>query len=52
MEEEKKRIDDLKTKDSESYLANLYERRRVILERMSDRSRQREEFSKRGSKGA
>jgi hypothetical protein len=33
--EEKKRVDALKTKDGEGYLANLYEARRKILERMS-----------------
>jgi len=33
-------------------LANLYERRRLILEKMSKRAKQREEIAKRGSKTA
>ena len=32
--EEKKRTEELKTKDKDTYLANLYERRRLILEKM------------------
>ena len=50
--EEKKRTEELKTKDKDTYLANLYERRRFILEKMQKRAKQREEISKRGSKTA
>ena len=49
---EKKRIEDLKNKDKQSYLANLYEERRKILERLQSRTKQKEELQKRGSKGA
>ena len=33
-EHDKKRIEELKTQDKDQYLANLYERRRLILEKM------------------
>jgi hypothetical protein len=36
-EEEKKRIEELKTQNKEQYLANLYDRRQLILERQADR---------------
>ena len=49
---EKKRIEDLKNKDKEAYLGNLYEERRKILERLQGRTKQKEELQKRGSKGA
>ena len=49
---EKKRIEDLKNKDKEAYLGNLYEERRKILERLQGRAKQKEELQKRGSKGA
>ena len=49
---ERKRIEELKTQNKDQYLANLYERRRLILEKMSKRSKQREEIAKRGSKTA
>jgi hypothetical protein len=45
-------VDDLKTSNKEAYLASLYDRRQVILERIQDRLKQREEITKRGSKGA
>jgi hypothetical protein len=35
-----------------AYLANLYERRRIIIEKMNERVRLKEENSKRGSKTA
>jgi hypothetical protein len=37
--EEQKRVDGLKEKDSEAYLANLYERRRRVMEKMQLRTR-------------
>jgi len=46
------RIEDLKQKDSVAYLGNLYERRRIIIEKMNERVRLREEIGKRGSKTA
>lgn len=49
---ERKRIEELKTQNKDQYLANLYERRRLILEKMSKRAKQREEIAKRGSKTA
>lgn len=51
-EEEKKKINELLTNNKELYLANLYDRRQVIIERMSDRQKQKEEITKRGSKTA
>ena len=51
-ESEKQRIEDLKSKDKEQYVANLYEQRRLLLERLQSRAKQKEEFAKRGSKGA
>ena len=50
--EEQKRVDGLKEKDSEAYLANLYERRRRVMEKMQLRTRQKEDLQKRGSKTA
>lgn len=41
-EAEKKRIDEMKNNDGEAYLGNLYESRRVVLERMQQRAYQRE----------
>ena len=38
-EEEKKKIDELKNNNKELYLANLYDRRTVIIERMSERQK-------------
>ena len=37
--EEKKRTEELKTKDKDTYLTNLYERRRLILEKMQKRAK-------------
>ena len=51
-EKDKKHIEELKNQDKDQYLANLYERRRLILEKMGKRAKQREEISKRGSKTA
>ena len=51
-EEEKKKINELLTNNKEQYLANLYDRRQVIIERISDRQKQKEEITKRGSKTA
>lgn len=51
-EAEKLRIEDLKQKDSVAYLGNLYERRRIIIEKMNERARLKEEIGKRGSKTA
>jgi len=42
----------LKSSDPDAYLKQLYGKRKEILDRISDRSRRKEEFSKRGSKGA
>ena len=51
-DEERKRVDELKTTNKEQYLQTLYDRRQVILERLQERARQREEITKRGSKTA
>ena len=51
-EEEKKRVDELKTTNKEQYLQTLYDRRQIILERIQDRVKQKEEIAKRGSKTA
>jgi hypothetical protein len=51
-EEERKRVEELKTSNKEAYLASLYDRRQIILERIQDRTKQREEITKRGSKTA
>ena len=52
MEEERKKIETLKNKDSGAYLSGLYSKRKEIMDRMSERAKKREEFSKRGSKEA
>ena len=52
MDEERKKIETLKSTDSHAYLAGLYDKRKEILTRMQDRAKRREEFSKRGSKAA
>jgi len=38
-EEERKRVDELKSTNKDQYLQNLYDRRQIILERMQDRIR-------------
>ena len=52
MEEERKKIETLKSTDADAYLQGLYERRKEILSRMAEREKKREEMSKRGSKQA
>lgn len=42
----------MKSQDPEAYLGNLYEQRRIILEKMQDRVNKKIEVSKRGSKAA
>ncbi len=49
---DREKIEDLKQSDPEAYLRNLYGKRKEILDRISERSRRKEEFSKRGSKAA
>ena len=49
---DKERIDELKNGDPDFYLKQLYFRRKEILDRLAERSRRKEEFSKRGSKAA
>ncbi len=49
---ESDRIAALKQQDPEAYLGNLYEQRRIILEKMQDRVNKKLEVSKRGSKAA
>lgn len=51
-EVEQARILALKQKDPEAYLGNLYEQRRLIIDRIQDRSNKKLEVSKRGSKAA
>ena len=51
-EEEKEKIEELKTSDPDVYLKSMYTRRKDILSRMAERSKKREEFTKRGSKAA
>lgn len=51
-EAEQARILALKNKDPEAYLGNLYEQRRLIIDRMQDRQNKKLEISKRGSKAA
>lgn len=49
---EREKIDELKSTDPDSYLKQLYCKRKEILDRITERSRRKEEFSKRGSKAA
>ena len=49
---DRERIDELKASDPDAYLKNLYVKRKEILDRIAERSRRKEEFSKRGSKAA
>lgn len=49
---DRERIEELKTGDPDAYLRNLYVKRKEILDRIAERSRRKEEFSKRGSKAA
>ena len=51
-EAEQARILALKNKDPEADLGNLYEQRRLIIDRMQDRQNKKLEISKRGSKAA
>jgi hypothetical protein len=52
MKVEREKIDEIKQSDPDSYLKQLYYRRKEILDRITERSRRKEEFSKRGSKAA
>ena len=52
MKVEREKIEEIKQTDPESYLAQLYCKRKEILDRITERSRRKEEFSKRGSKAA
>ena len=49
---DREKIDELKQSDPDSYLKQLYGKRKEILDRIAERSRRKEEFSKRGSKAA
>jgi hypothetical protein len=52
MKVEREKIDEIKQSDPDSYLKQLYYSRKEILDRITERSRRKEEFSKRGSKAA
>jgi uncharacterized membrane protein (DUF106 family) len=52
MKVEREKIDEIKLSDPDSYLKQLYYRRKEILDRITERSRRKEEFSKRCSKAA
>ncbi len=52
MKVEREKIEGLKSSDPDSYLKQLYCKRKEILDRITERSRRKEEFSKRGSKAA
>ena len=52
MELEREKIEELKNTDYEAYLRSLYEKRKELLDRVSERSKKKEEFAKRGSKAA
>lgn len=52
MKIERDQIEKLKQLDPDNYLKSLYDKRKEILDRMSERARRKEEFSKRGSKAA
>lgn len=49
---EREQIEKLKSSNPDNYLKSLYDKRKEILDRMSERARRKEEFSKRGSKAA
>lgn len=49
---EREKIEELKQSDPDSYLRQLYCRRKDILDRIAERARRKEEISKRGSKAA
>ena len=46
MKVEREKIDEIKQSDPDSYLKQLYYRRKEILDRITERSRRKEEFSK------
>ena len=52
MKQEREKIEGLKQLDPDSYLKQLYGKRKEILDRMSERAKRKEDFSKRGSKAA
>ena len=41
-EEERKRINDIKSSDPDNYLRNLYDKRKEILDRMTEKDRLKE----------
>jgi hypothetical protein len=49
---EREKIDEIKQSDPDAYLKQLYGKRKEILDRITERARRKEEFSKRGSKAA
>ena len=50
MKQERDKIDELKSSDPDAYLKSLYDKRKEVLDRMAERARRKEQFSKRGSK--
>jgi|LauGreDrversion4_2_1035121.scaffolds.fasta_scaffold88729_2 hypothetical protein len=52
MKFEREKIEEMKSGDPDAYLRQLYGKRKEILDRIAERSRRKEEFSKRGSKAA
>ena len=52
MKIERDQIEKLKQSNPDSYLKSLYDKRKEILDRLAERARRKEEFSKRGSKAA
>jgi hypothetical protein len=52
LKEEREKIEQIKSTDPDTYLKQLYGKRKEILDRIAERSRRKEEFSKRGSKAA
>lgn len=52
LKQEREKIDEIKQSDPDAYLKQLYFKRKEILDRITERSRRKEEFSKRGSKAA
>ena len=52
MKIERDKIEEIKSLDPNAYLKSLYDKRKEILDKMADRLKRKEDFSKRGSKAA
>ena len=52
MKVERDKIEEIKQSDPNAYLKSLYDKRKEYIDKMNDRAKKKEEFSKRGSKAA